>query len=148
MTNFEHGTRVPLIVSAPRMKTTGQRTRALVELVDLYPTLAQLCELPLPKHLEGTSFTPLLEKPDQAWKKAAFSQYLRTGKPPYMGRSIRTDRWRYTEWHDLKQKPAGQELYDELNDPQETTNLAGDPQYTEITRALSQQLLESSKHAE
>ena len=148
MTNFEHGTRVPLIVSTPGMKTAGQRTLALVELVDLYPTLAQLCALPLPKHLEGTNFAPLLEKPNQAWKKAAFSQYLRTGKPPYMGRSIRTDRWRYTEWHDLKKKPAGQELYDELNDPQETTNLAGDPQYTEIAKELSKQLLESSKHPE
>lgn len=50
MTNFENGTRVPLIVSRPGMKTTGQHTRALVELVDLYPTLAQLCDLPLPKH--------------------------------------------------------------------------------------------------
>ncbi len=145
MTNFEHGTRVPLLVSHPGMKTAGQRTRALVELVDLYPTLAQLCDLPLPKHLEGTSFAPLLENPDQPWKKAAFSQYLRTGKPPYMGRSIRTDRWRYTEWHDLKQKPAGQELYDELNDPQETTNLAGDPQHTEIMKELSKQLLQMSK---
>lgn len=148
MTNFEHGTRVPLLVSLPGMKTAGQRTKALVELVDLYPTLAQLCDLPLPKHLEGTSFAPLLKNPDQEWKKAAFSQYLRTGKPPHTGRSLRTDRWRYTEWHDLKQKPAGQELYDELNDPQETTNLAGDPQYTEITKELSKQLLESSKHAE
>jgi iduronate 2-sulfatase len=124
MTNFEQGTRVPLLVSHPGMKTAGQRTRALVELVDLYPTLAQLCDLPLPKHLEGTSFAPLLENPDQPWKKAAFSQYLRTGKPPHTGRSIRTDRWRYTEWHDLKGKPTGVELYDELNDPQETVNLA------------------------
>jgi arylsulfatase A-like enzyme len=145
MTNFEHGTRVPLLVSHPGMKTAGKRTRALVELVDLYPTLAQLCDLPLPKHLEGTSFAPLLETPDQPWKKAAFSQYLRTGKPPYMGRSIRTDRWRYTEWHDLQQKPSGQELYDELNDPQETTNLAGDPQHTEIMKELSKQLLQMSK---
>jgi iduronate 2-sulfatase len=145
MTNFEHGTRVPLLVSHPGMKTAGKRTRALVELVDLYPTLAQLCDLPLPKHLEGTSFAPLLETPDQPWKKAAFSQYLRTGKPPYMGRSIRTDRWRYTEWHDLRQKSAGQELYDELNDPQETTNLAGDPQHTEIMKELSKQLLQMSK---
>jgi arylsulfatase A-like enzyme len=106
------------------MKTAGQRTRALVELVDLYPTLAQLCALPLPTDLEGTSFAPLLEKPNQLWKKAAFSQYLRTGKPPYMGRSIRTDRWRYTEWDDGR---AGTELYDHSRDPHEMTNLAPDP---------------------
>jgi arylsulfatase A-like enzyme len=66
MTNFELGTRVPLIVNAPGQGTTGQRTRALVELVDLYPTLAQLCGLPLPAHLEGTSFASLLEKPGPA----------------------------------------------------------------------------------
>ncbi|MDZ4403407.1 sulfatase [Prosthecobacter sp.] len=140
MTNFENGTRVPLIVSLPGMKTAGQRSKALVELVDLYPTLAELCALPLPKHLEGTSFAPLLEKPDQPWKKAAFSQYLRTGKPPYTGRSIRTERWRYTEWHDLKQQPAGTELYDELNDPQETTNLAGDSEHAETLKELAEKL--------
>lgn len=143
MTNFEQGTRVPLLVSHPGMKTAGKRTKALVELVDLYPTLAQLCDLPLPKHLEGTSFAPLLETPDQPWKKAAFSQYLRTGKPPHTGRSLRTDRWRYTEWHDLKGKPTGVELYDELNDPQETVNLANDPTHTETVKQLSKHLLES-----
>jgi iduronate 2-sulfatase len=145
MTNFEQGTRVPLIVSTPRMKTAGKRTRALVELVDLYPTIAQLCALPLPEHLEGIGFAPLLKNPDQAWKKAAFSQYLRTGKPPYMGRSIRTDRWRYTEWHDLKQQPAGIELYDEFNDPHETMNLAVDAQHAELMKALSMQLWEVAK---
>ncbi len=140
MTNFENGTRVPLLVNHPGMKIAGKRTQALVELVDLYPTLAQLCDLPLPKHLEGTSFAPLLENPDQPWKKAAFSQYLRTGKPPHTGRSLRTDRWRYTEWHDLKGKPAGVELYDELNDPQETVNLASDPTHAETVKQLAAQL--------
>ena len=134
MTNFENGTRVPLIVSLPGMKTAGQCSKALVELVDLYPTLAELGALPLPKHLEGTSFAPLLEKPDQPWKKAAFSQYLRTGKPPY------TDRWRYTEWRDPKQQPAGIELYDELGDPQETTNLAGDAAQAETLKELAEKL--------
>jgi arylsulfatase A-like enzyme len=136
MTNFEHGTRVPLIVSLPGMKTSGQRTQALVELVDLYPTLGQICSLPLPAHLEGTSFAPLLEKPDLPWKKAAFSQYLRTGRPPFMGRSIRTERWRYTEWHDLKGKPAGIELYDET----ESKNLAEDPAHAERVKQLASQL--------
>ena len=148
MTNFEHGTRVPLLVSHPGMKTAGKSTRALVELVDLYPTLAQLCDLPLPKHLEGTSFAPLLEKPDQPWKKSAFSQYLRTGKPPHTGRSLRTDRWRYTEWHDLKGKPTGVELYDELNDPQETVNLANDPPHTEALKQLAAQLHSGWKAAQ
>lgn len=148
MTNFEQGTRVPLLVSLPGMKTAGKRTRALVELVDLYPTLAQLCDLPLPKHLEGTSFAPLLENPDQPWKKAAFSQYLRTGKPPHTGRSLRTDRWRYTEWHDLKGKPTGVELYDELNDLQEPMNLANDPAHAETVKQLAAQLRSGWKAAQ
>ena len=148
MTNFEQGTRVPLLVSNPGMKTAGKRTRALVELVDLYPTLAQLCDLPLPKHLEGTSFAPLLENPDQPWKKAAFSQYLRTGKPPHTGRSLRTDRWRYTEWHDLKGKPTGVELYDELKDPQETVNLANDPTHAQTVKQLAAQLQSGWKAAQ
>ena len=140
MTNFENGTRVPLIVSVPGMKTTGQHSRALVELVDLYPTLAEVCALPLPKHLEGTSFAPLLEKPDQPWKKAAFSQYLRPGKPPITGRSIRTDRWRYTEWRDPKMNLAGTELYDEANDPDEMTNIAADTAHAATITELAQQL--------
>lgn len=140
MTNFERGARVPLIVSVPGMKTAGQRSQARVELVDLYPTLTELCALPMPTHLEGTSFIPLLETPAQPWKKAAFSQYLRPGKPPYMGRSIRTDRWRYTEWRDPKQNLAGTELYEETNDPQENTNLANDPAHAETVKQLAEQL--------
>ncbi len=140
MTNFELGTRVPLIVSTPSMKTAGQRTRSLVELVDLYPTLAECCDLLQPKQLEGISFVPLLVEPNQPWKKAAFSQYLRPGKPPVMGRSIRTDRWRYTEWHDLKQNLVGIELYDEANDPQENTSLASSPDQAKTLQSLSAKL--------
>lgn len=140
MTNFELGTHVPLIVNQPGMKSAGKRSKAFVELVDLYPTLAEMCSLPMPAHLEGRSFVPLLEKPDQPFKKAVFSQYLRTGKPPYMGRSIRTARWRYTEWHDLKDQPAGTELYDEANDPQENTNLANDSAHAETVKQLAEQL--------
>lgn len=140
MTNFELGTRVPLIVSVPKQATAGQRTRGQVELVDLYPTLAQLCGLALPAHLEGTSFAPLLEKPDQPWKTAVFSQYLRPGKPPIMGRSLRTERWRYTEWADPKNEVVGVELYDEQNDPAENTNLASDKKNAELVAKLAAQL--------
>jgi len=136
MTNFELGTRSPLIVSVPGMKTAGQQSKALVELVDLYPTLAELSALPLPKHLEGTSFVPLLNDPNREWKKAAFSQYLRPGKPPYIGRSIRAAAWRYTEWHDLKGKLAGTELYDDT----ESKNLAAHPQHAETLKQLAAQL--------
>lgn len=126
MTNFELGTHAPLIVSAPGKKP-GHRTRALVEFVDIYPTLAELCGLKPPGHLEGISFAPLLDQPNQAWKEAAFSQYLRPGKEKFMGRSVRTDRWRYTEWASLKGEVVGSELYDEQNDPQENHNLTKEP---------------------
>lgn len=74
-TNYEAATRVPLIVSAPGMKAAGQGTKALVEFVDVYPTLCELAGLNLPKHLEGKSFAPLLTDPDQQWEAAAFSQF-------------------------------------------------------------------------
>jgi arylsulfatase A-like enzyme len=130
------------------MKTANQRTRALVELVDLYPALADLAGLPLPAHLEGTSFKPLLENPGHAWKTAAFSQYLRPGKPPFMGRTIRTDRWRYTEWTDPKHQSAGIELYDHTSDPDETRNIAADPAQAEVVAHLSAQLKAGWKAAQ
>lgn len=134
MTNFELGTHVPLIVSVPKSATAGRRTRGLVELVDLYPTLAELCGLTLPGHLEGTSFAPLIDQPDRAWKTAAFSQYVRPGKPPIMGRTVRTNRWRYTEWTNPQHETVGVELYDEEQDPQENVNLAAEAAH-DATRA-------------
>lgn len=74
-TNYEIATRVPLIIWTPDMRTRGQGTDSLVELVDMFPTLCELAGVPTPQHLEGHSFVPLLDKPAQPWKKAAFSQY-------------------------------------------------------------------------
>lgn len=74
-TNYEIATRVPLMIWTPDMPARGKSTEALVELVDMFPTLCELADVPLPAHLEGHSFVPLLDKPNQAWKKAAFSQY-------------------------------------------------------------------------
>jgi iduronate 2-sulfatase len=74
-TNYEIATRVPLMIWTPDMRTRGKGSDALVELVDMYPTLCELAGLPLPNHLEGHSFVPLLDTPDKPWKKAAFSQY-------------------------------------------------------------------------
>lgn len=140
MTNFELGTHVPLIVCDPRKDTAGKHSPGMVELVDLYPTLASLCGLELPQHVEGASFVPLLEKPDQVWKRAVFSQYLRPGKPPIMGRSIRTAQWRYTEWRDPKGASMGVELYDEVNDPTENTNIAGVPVHADHVKQMAGQL--------
>ncbi len=148
MTNFELGTHVPLIVSAPgQAKSAGQRSAAFVELVDLYPTLAELGGLPLPAHLEGTSLAPLLSSPGQAWKTAAFSQYLRPGKDPVMGRSIRTDRWRYTEWKSRKGVDSGVELYDHQTDPAEMVNLAGDASKAAMVQEMAKRLQEGWRGA-
>lgn len=139
-TNFEVAARAPLIISAPGMKSAGQHTSALVEFVDVYPTLAELFGLTPPAESEGASFAPLLAKPGQPWKQAAFSQYLRPGKAKFMGRSIRTDRWRYTEWTDEKGGSAGVELYDEQVDPKEDTNLAPQAANNAVVTELAQKL--------
>jgi len=137
-TNFETSTRVPLIVSVPG-RTAGGSSDALVELVDLYPTLAELCGLPVPGHVEGTSFVPLIEDSRRPWKTAAFSQYLRGGA---MGYSMRTDRWRFNRW--VRQTDPGEvvalELYDHTADPQEDANVAGDPAHAELIRRLTVEL--------
>ena len=74
-TNYEIATRVPLMIWTPKMLARGKSTNALVELIDMYPTLCELAGLPIPGHVEGHSFVPLLDEPDRPWKKAAFSQY-------------------------------------------------------------------------
>lgn len=140
MTNFELGTHVPLILATPRQKTAGQHCGAFVEFVDIFPTLAELAGLPLLPQLEGTSFRPLLEKPEQPWKQAAFSQYQRPGKERIMGRSVRTERWRYTEWVNGKNESAGVELYDEKNDPKENVNVSDDTTYQGVMADLAKTL--------
>jgi len=76
-TNFEEATRAPLIISVPGQKNAGKKSDDLVEFVDIYLSLAELCELPRPEGLEGISFVPLLDNPQRQWKSAAFSQYPR-----------------------------------------------------------------------
>jgi uncharacterized sulfatase len=99
----------------------GKSAAGLVEFIDLFPTIAELCGLEPPAGLEGKSFRPLLEDSTRPGKGAAYTQVVRG---PGMGRSVRSDRWRYTEWVDGKQ---GVELYDHNVDPLEYHNLARDP---------------------
>jgi len=114
-TNFELDTHVPMIISDPDFPK-GIRTDALTEFVDIYPSLTELCGLPMPEGIEGTSFVPLMDDPKKPWKKAAFSQYPRPHN--MMGYSMRTDQYRYTEWMDKKTKEVKfRELYDLKNDP-------------------------------
>ncbi len=137
-TNFELDTHVPMIISAPGMKARGQRTPALTEFVDIYPTLCDLAGIEKPDHLEGVSIAPLLDDPNRPWKAAAFSQYPR-GR--VMGYSMRTDRYRYTEWQDMKtNKVEARELYDHKTDPEENNNVAGNPENAELVDELSTML--------
>lgn len=135
MSLFENSARVPLIIAAPGAKGNGRLSRALVELVDLYPTLASLCGLTAPQYLEGTNLKPVLDDPTTNVKEAAFTQ-LRRGSD-YDGYSIRTARWRYTLWDDGRR---GEQLFDMEDDPRETRNLAADPKRAEVVESLKNQL--------
>lgn len=139
-TNFENATRNAMMISVPgRHKQPGAKSDALVETVDLYPTLCELAGLALPDGLEGTSFVPLLADPSRAWKSAAFSQYPRG--PKVMGYSIRTDRYRYTEWQNTADnKPLATELYDHQTDPAEAVNIAEKEDQAEVVKRVSEQL--------
>ncbi len=143
--NVENDVNAPLLISVPGMKASGQHTDALVEFVDIYPTLSELAGLPLPGHLEGTSFKPLLENPNRPWKTAAFSQYPRKGGRTavgeLMGYSMRTDRHRLTVWVDRadSSKVVATELYDHQTDPQENTNIANIPAQAELVAKLMAQ---------
>ncbi len=136
---FEGSARTPLLISAPRMKSPGRSTKRTVELLDIYPTLAELCQLPAPKNLAGRSLRPLLDNPNASWDKPAFTQVRRgpQGGPFFMGRSMRTERWRYTEWDEGRQ---GVELYDYDKDPNEFRNLGSDPAYAKTVEELKRQL--------
>lgn len=136
LTNYDVSTRVPLIVSAPG-RTPGA-TSALVETVDIFPTLTELCGLPAVAQVEGTSMVPLLNQPDQPWKTAAFSQYPRSDE--VMGRSIRTDRYRYVEWIRPTGEIAARELYDHADDPGESINIANRTEHAATARQLHDQL--------
>lgn len=127
---FEESARVPLIIAVPNQKTAGQACSRPVELVDLYPTLADLAGLAPPDHLEGFSLRPLVADPQAAWDHPAYTQVQRGATP---GHSVRTDRWRYTEWGF---GAKGEELYDHNNDPQELHNLAHDAKYAGVVAEL------------
>ncbi len=140
-TNFEVDTKVPLIVDVPGMKAEGEKSAALVELVDIYPTLCDLCGLPKPDNLEGYSFKPVLDDADKSWKKAVFSQYPRNRRDAdrlIMGNTVRTQRYRYVEWVHVKSgEVRALELYDRQNDPQENVNVVEEAEYADAAKEMA-----------
>lgn len=144
MTTYEESARVPMIIAAPGMKARGKTTERLAELVDLYPTIAELCGLRLPDGLEGTSLTPLLNNPERSWKQGAFTEVIHargggradSSREPRIescGRSVRSERFRYTEWSD---GADGAELYDHKKDPGEQRNLINDPKSVKVLEEM------------
>lgn len=147
--NFELDARVPLIIASPEHKNShGQQSQSLVELVDLFPTLADLAGISkdLPPKLDGVSQSPVFKDPTFAVKDFAVTQH----QQPFYGNrsnwrangySIRTDRWRYTQWREIGSgEVMAQELYDHDRDPKETNNVAGEPNQQTTIQRLAQQL--------
>lgn len=127
-TLFEQAARAPLIIRAPGARGNGRSCARIVEFVDIYPTVAALAGVPVPEGLDGRSLGPLLDDPGASWDGFAVTQVLRPADKrlasAVMGCSIRTERWRYTEWAEGRE---GVELYDHRNDPLEFNNLAVKP---------------------
>jgi iduronate 2-sulfatase len=143
--NFELDARVPLLIAVPGQTRPGSRSPALVELLDLYPTLVDVCGLPARPGLEGRSLRPLFARPEAVFKDAAFTQHPR---PPQttvpgeaMGYSLREERYRYTEWRAWATGAMlGVELYDHQADDAETVNLAADAQLADVRSRLAHRL--------
>jgi uncharacterized sulfatase len=131
-TLFERSCRVPLIVAAPGAKR-GEVCRRLVELVDFYPTVADYCGMKAPHKLAGESLRPLLENPAAKGRDVAFTLATRGGGR--YGQAVRTDRWRFIQWSD-----GNVELYDELDDPQETHDVSKESQHAALIQEMKTRL--------
>ncbi len=129
---YEIGLRVPLIIAMPKGK--GNSTKSVVELVDLYPTLAEMCGLPDPKNVSGDSFVRVLNNTKASWDKPAFAIVEIRG---VWGRSVRTAKWHYAEWDEGKE---GRMLYATETDPHELKNLAEDPRHAKTVAEMKKLL--------
>jgi arylsulfatase A-like enzyme len=125
---FEIGTRVPLMVVMPGAKGNGKASPRVVEAVDLYATLADLCGLPRPPGIVGESLRPLLNNPTAKWNQPA---YTVTKFNQNIGKAVRTERWRYVEYDD-----GGAMLFDRQKDPHELKNLANDPAHAKVVAEM------------
>lgn len=148
-TNFEIGTRVPMIISGPGIKQAGVSSRSVVELVDLFPTLLELCQIPLPegkRAVSGVSVVPILKDPDAKTKDVALSQ---TTRPlgaeksfSVLGSSIRTSQYRYTRWINRSDgKVMGEELYDLSKDIFQVENISDKKTGKKVAKNLKKDLM-------
>ncbi len=128
---FEQCDRVPLVIRVPGQTKPGSTSEGLVELIDLYPTLAELCNVIPPDELQGRSLVGMLQDSASNGKEFAYTVVTR-GKE--LGKAVRTDQWRYTHW------PTGEELYDLKNDVTERTNLANSRQHSKVLQAMRAKL--------
>ena len=156
MSLFEESARVPLLIVAPGVSAKGGVAKSPVGHIDLFPTLAELCGVKPPPNLQGQSLVPMLKDPTAVGRGWAITQVMRGGGPArasvttnvgsdgarFFGYTLRTPRWRYTEWNEGKQ---GRELYDHDADPKELKNLAGDPAQAKTIEELSKQLRAAAK---
>jgi iduronate 2-sulfatase len=142
--NYELDAHIPLIIVAPGRGARGAQARGLVELLDVYPTLLELCGLPRVPGLEGRSLVPLLEDPARPGKEAVLTEHphpFYTPKSTAMGYALRTERYRYVEWRDLTTKAVtARELYDYELDPLEKRNVVDDPAEADLVARLARQL--------
>lgn len=146
-TNFELDNRMPLIIKIPDQEPKGKSVEALVEAVDIYPTLTELCHIKPESSLTGVSLVPFLVNPSHHWNRAAYSQFIRpygalfskfSGKARYMGYSVRTKKYRCTIWYDLHTgTPTYKELYDLGEDYIERKNIAKDSRYVATLKKLT-----------
>lgn len=167
-TNFELATHAPMMVHIPGMTDSGIVNERLTEFVDLFPTLVEAAGLPqlplcpedsskIELCREGTSLIPLIMDKSVSWKNASFSQYPRhRNNTMIMGYTMRTDKYRYTEWPKFSDAPVykpdwtqlfGVELYNHLTDPEENHNKANDPTYATIRKQLSEALRDGWRKA-
>ena len=140
-TQFELDNHVPLLLKVPGQSRVGAKTNALVEFVDIYPTLCELAGLDLPVHLQGASFAPLVTNPDKQWKEGAISVWPLNRTNPeklIMGYSVQTNRYRYTEWiKDSSGELLARDLFDHETDPDENVNISNKPESDAIIKDLS-----------
>ena len=136
---FERSARAPLLIASPGLKK-GQVCKSPVEMLDIYPTLVDESGFQVPNELEGLSLSPLLKNSEAKWDKAAITQIHHA--PNKQGYSIRTKKWRYTEWNEGRD---GKELYNHEIDPEERINLASNPEHKQVIAQLSQAVQTYSK---